>query len=169
MSSLWQSFAISMTLSLARGAKQLVVLSTATILFAPSSSMFALIASRSVTSWSPSKMFSMTTGRRPAAVMHFKHVFWSILKYRQRSSVENIKYFTVHEIYLGLRKHFSIWYDPPRGATLLLLAGWSQVMDDVSLLQRASYLPMFCDLALACVLGLGLKSYVAVAGEASWE
>jgi len=57
-------------LSGTRGAKQLVVVITHTMLSAPSRFMAAFIASMSVLSSSPSRLFSSTTGSRPYAYRH---------------------------------------------------------------------------------------------------
>jgi hypothetical protein len=60
------------------GAKQLVVVTTAATFPGPILSRAALIASTSVTSSSPCRSSSITTGVRLAAEMDLRHVFWSI-------------------------------------------------------------------------------------------
>ena len=72
-----QSLAMATTSSAPRGAKQLVVDSTHSTLSGASSWALASRASKSAWSSSPSSWQGTQTGVSPAAVMHFRHVFWS--------------------------------------------------------------------------------------------
>ena len=69
---------MSTTESIARGAKQLVVLVTQRI-FSPNLVRASFMPSTSVYNSSPTRISSITIGFKLAAVMAFKQVFWSIL------------------------------------------------------------------------------------------
>mmetsp|Transcript_28203 Transcript_28203/g.70775 ORF Transcript_28203/g.70775 Transcript_28203/m.70775 type:complete len:230 (-) Transcript_28203:177-866(-) len=73
----WHSLAMSTTASHARGAKQLVEVTTQHTFSAPAPVTAASTPATSVSSWSPTSLMGTTKSSSPAASTALTHVFWS--------------------------------------------------------------------------------------------